>query len=157
MIVVPVALLAILYAGGYLAQFIHNYNTWKNSGGYPGDGTAPLMPDAEFLICLQSVIRTPYGFWGIVICVGLLALLLIMVMRMGYSDTGEYDEARNFTYSAKGTYGTSGWMSEKEMNTEFDFSGDPSKKERHWGRDKNLRDIWVHLYEWHQMLLKFVR
>ncbi|MBR0480419.1 ClbS/DfsB family four-helix bundle protein, partial [Candidatus Saccharibacteria bacterium] len=47
-------------------------------------------------------------------------------------------------------------MSEKEMNTEFDFSGDPSKKERHWGRDKNLRDIWVHLYEWHQMLLEFV-
>lgn len=31
-----------------------------------------------------------------------------MVMRMGYSDTGEYDEDRNFTYSAKGTYGTSG-------------------------------------------------
>jgi hypothetical protein len=47
-------------------------------------------------------------------------------------------------------------MSEKEMNTEFDFSGDPSKKERHWGRDKNLRDIWVHLYEWHRMLLEFV-
>ena len=29
-------------------------------------------------------------------------------------------------------------MSEKEMNTEFDFSGDPSKKERHWGRNKGL-------------------
>lgn len=36
-------------------------------------------------------------------------------MRIGYSDTGEYDENRNFTYSAKGTYGTSGWMSRKEM------------------------------------------
>ncbi|MBR2710083.1 ClbS/DfsB family four-helix bundle protein [Candidatus Saccharibacteria bacterium] len=47
-------------------------------------------------------------------------------------------------------------MTEKEMNTPFDFSNDPSKKERHWGRDKNLRDIWIHLYEWHQMLLKFV-
>lgn len=47
-------------------------------------------------------------------------------------------------------------MSEKEMNTDFDFSGDSSKKERHWGRDKNLRDIWVHLYEWHRMLLEFV-
>ena len=47
-------------------------------------------------------------------------------------------------------------MSEKEMNTEFDFSGDPSKKERHWGLDNNLRDIWVHLYEWHRMLLEFV-
>lgn len=112
---VPVSLLAVLYAGGYLAQFINNYNTWKNNGGYPGDGTAPIMPDADFLTSLRSVIRTPYGFWGIVICVGLLALLLIMVMRMGYSDAGEYDEDRNFTYSAKGTYGTSGWMSEKEM------------------------------------------
>ena len=38
-----------------------------------------------------------------------------MVMRIGYSDTGEYDKDRNFTYSAKGTYGTSGWMSRKEM------------------------------------------
>ena len=37
-------------------------------------------------------------------------------MRIGYSDTGEYDGERNFTYSAKGTYGTSGWMSRKEMS-----------------------------------------
>ena len=47
-------------------------------------------------------------------------------------------------------------MTEKEMTTPFDFSGDPSKKERHWSRDKNLRDIWVHLHEWHRMLLEFV-
>lgn len=111
----PVALLAILYASGYLAQFINNYNSWKNGGGYPGDGTAPIMPDSDFITCLHFVIRTHYGFFGIIICVGLLAILLIMVMRMGYSDRGEYDEDRNFTYSAKGTYGTSGWMSQKEM------------------------------------------
>lgn len=37
-------------------------------------------------------------------------------MRIGYSDTREYDGDRNFTYSAKGTYGTSGWMSRKEMS-----------------------------------------
>jgi len=42
-------------------------------------------------------------------------VLLLLVMRIGYSDAGEYDEDRNFTYSAKGTYGTSGWMSRKEM------------------------------------------
>ena len=57
----------------------------------------------------------PYGIYGIFICIGLLAVLLLFVMRIGYSDTGEYDEDRNFTYSAKGTYGTSGWMSRKEM------------------------------------------
>ncbi|SNY92214.1 hypothetical protein SAMN04515647_2457 [Cohaesibacter sp. ES.047] len=29
-------------------------------------------------------------------------------------------------------------------------------KEAHWARDKNLRDILVHLYEWHQLLLNWV-
>ena len=39
-------------------------------------------------------------------------------------------------------------MSENQLNTEFDFSDDASKKEAHWGRDKNVRDILMHLYEW---------
>lgn len=43
-----------------------------------------------------------------------------------------------------------------ELNTEFDFSHDEKKKEAHWKRDKNLRDVLVHLYEWHQLLLNFV-
>ena len=47
-------------------------------------------------------------------------------------------------------------MSPVEKATEFDFSADKSKKERHWGRDKNVRDICVHLYEWHQLLLNWV-
>lgn len=47
-------------------------------------------------------------------------------------------------------------MSDAEKNTEFDFSSDASKKEAHWGRDKNLRDILVHLYEWLVLMEKFV-
>ena len=47
-------------------------------------------------------------------------------------------------------------LTEKELGTEFDFSNDPKKTERHWGRDKNLRDIYIHLYEWHQLLLNWV-
>ncbi|MDR1464894.1 MAG: ClbS/DfsB family four-helix bundle protein [Oscillospiraceae bacterium] len=35
----------------------------------------------------------------------------------------------------------------------FDVSAD---KEAHWSRDKNLRDVLVHLYEWHQLLLSWV-
>lgn len=46
-------------------------------------------------------------------------------------------------------------LSEKELSTPFDFSGEPSKKEAHWSRDKNVRDVLIHLYEWHQLLLKF--
>ena len=113
---VPAALLAVLYAGGYLAQFIGNYAIWQQGGGYPGDGTSPAMASPSFSACLSAVFHPPYGIYGIFICIGLLGILLIMVMRMGYSDTGEYDEDRNFTYSAKGTYGTSGWMDKKELS-----------------------------------------
>ena len=115
LIAAPFAILAILYAGGFLAQLLGNYATWKQGGGIPGDGTSPLAASPDFLLCLSSVLRPPYGVYGILICIGLLAVLLIMVMRMGYGDAGEYDEDRNFSYSAKGTYGTSGWMSRKEI------------------------------------------
>ena len=47
-----------------------------------------------------------------------------MYKRQGYSDTGEYDTDRNFIYSAKGTYGTSGWMSRKEMAGVLDLVPD---------------------------------
>ena len=48
-------------------------------------------------------------------------------------------------------------LTEKELTTPFDFSGDEKKKEAHWKRDKNLRDILIHLYEWHQLLLNWVQ
>ncbi len=47
-------------------------------------------------------------------------------------------------------------MNVVELETEFDFSKDLNKKEEHWKRDKNLRDILVHLYEWHRLLLNWV-
>ena len=127
LIAAPFAILAILYAGGFLAQLLGNYATWKQGGGIPGDGTSPLAASPDFLLCLSSVLRPPYGVYGILICIGLLAVLLIMVMRMGYGDADEYDEDRNFSYSAKGTYGTSGWMSRKEMSGVLDLVPDLRK------------------------------
>lgn len=88
---------------------------------FSGDGIT------QFFTCLASVFRPPYGVYGVLICIGLLAILLLMVMRMGYSDTGEYDTDRNFIYSAKGTYGTSGWMSRKEMAGVLDLVPDLRK------------------------------
>ena len=48
-------------------------------------------------------------------------------------------------------------MIENELSIAFDFSTDLKKKEAHWKRDKNLRDILIHLYEWHQLLLNWVQ
>ena len=47
-------------------------------------------------------------------------------------------------------------LTSEELSTPFDFSTDEKKKEAHWKRDKNLRDILVHLYEWHQLLLNWL-
>lgn len=47
-------------------------------------------------------------------------------------------------------------MTEEEQHSTFHFGDDPKHKEAHWKRDKNLRDVLIHLYEWHQLLLNFV-
>lgn len=47
-------------------------------------------------------------------------------------------------------------MTEAELGIPFNFRDNPKDKEAHWNRDKNLRDILVHLYEWHQLLLSWI-
>lgn len=47
-------------------------------------------------------------------------------------------------------------MPPKEQSATFYFGEGFNGKEAHWRRDKNLRDILVHLYEWHQLLLSWV-
>ncbi len=47
-------------------------------------------------------------------------------------------------------------MSDEELNTPFDFSADEKKKEAHWKRDRNLRDILMHLVRWQELLLTWV-
>jgi hypothetical protein len=42
---------------------------------------------------------------------------------------------------------------ERTAEFTFDVSAD---KEAHWRRDKNVRDVLVHLYEWHQLLLSWL-
>lgn len=44
---------------------------------------------------------------------------------------------------------------EKDRNGVFEFDIE-KEKEAHWKRDKNMRDVLVHLYEWHNLLLNWV-
>ena len=105
----------MLYAGGYLAQFIGNYAAWQQSGGFPGDGTAPAIASPSPSTCIAAVLHPPYGLYGVFVCSGLIAILIIFVMKLGHGDKGAYDQERNFSYSEKGTYGTAGFMTEQEM------------------------------------------
>ena len=90
-------------------------------------GTSPAFPDAGFFPCLAAAFHFPYGLYGLGLCIGALALLILMVMRMGYSEGGEYDRQRNLVYSDKGTYGTAGFMSRKELTEVLDLVPDIRK------------------------------
>lgn len=50
-----------------------------------------------------------------------------------------------------------GALTTKAQTTVFDFSADEKKTEAHWSRDKNLRDVLIHLLEWHQLILSWVK
>ena len=119
LIALPPLLFGLLYSGGYIAQFLRNYQVWQDASGTLGAGSAPQMPSFGLWDCFGAIFTFPYGIFGLLICLSVLALLVIMVMRMGYSETGEYDKERNFIYSRKGTYGTSGFMDVEEAEEIF--------------------------------------
>ena len=114
----PLLILALLYGSGYLAQLLRNYRDWQSTDGR----SPPRMPSAHLFACLKNAFSVPYGIIGLLLCVGLLAVLIFMVMKMGWGDKGEYDKERNFTYSEKGVYGTAGFMNRKEAEDVLDFT-----------------------------------
>ena len=117
-IALPIVLTAVLYGSGFIAQFLRNYQDWNAAGA--NYGTVPAFPNGAFIPCIRSVFSFPYGLYGLGVCIGLIIVLAIMVMRMGNGDGGILDKERNFSYSRKGTYGTAGFMTEREMRSVVD-------------------------------------
>ena len=119
LLILPIALAALLYGGGFMAQFIYNYDVWQAGGA--AFGTAPQFPNANFFACIAAVFRWPSGLYGLGSCVAALAALTFGVLHMGQGEGGELDKARNLMYSDKGTYGTAGFLSKREMNDVLDL------------------------------------
>lgn len=126
-LILPVLLITLAYAGGYLSQFIINYKVWTAAGGTPGNGTTPEFPSGSPAACFRALTVFPYSLYGFFLCVGIFALLIFLVMRMGYGNRGTYDRDRNLIYSDKGTYGTSGFMTDAEMRQVLEVVPDISK------------------------------
>ena len=51
----PPLIVALLYGGGVIGQFISGYLTWQNGGGIPGDGTSPPLPTLDFFHLFHAV------------------------------------------------------------------------------------------------------
>ena len=118
-----------LYAGGYAAQFIKNYQEWTSAGNFAGNGTYPKAASLHPLVCFHTALTDfPYNLYGIFLCLVLFGLLTFLLMRMGYDRNGEIsDHDRNLNYSTKGTYGTSGFMTPDEMMKVLELTGDVKK------------------------------
>ena len=102
------------YAGGFLSQILSGYAAWRESGGIPGSGTSPPLPALSPIACLKGLLDFPYGLYGLLLCGGAVALLVLY--RKLSAGSGEYDAERNFAYAPSGTYGTSGWMTRRELS-----------------------------------------
>jgi len=126
-VVLPMLLFVILYASGFIAQFMINYNEWNDNGSVFGYETAPKLPSSEIAACIKAMTVVPYNLYGLLFCSVLFGVLIIFVMRMGFGGKGTFDKERNLTYSDKGTYGTSGFMSEPEMNKVLELVSDVSQ------------------------------
>ena len=121
-ILLAVALL--LYACGYVTQFIGNYAVWQKNGGMLG-GTSPPFPSLSPLTCLKGVLWFPYNLYCMASCAA--AVAVIFLYRKLFSQDALTDSERNFDFSAKGTYGTSGWMQTREVPAVLDMVSDLSQ------------------------------
>ncbi len=124
-IVLAVALgLALLfYLGGLICQIHLNYVQWMSDGGITGK-TAMAPIRTGILDCWASGLSftgLKYDLLIIVLAASVYAFFRLQD-RFGSKD----QDARNFSRSKRGTYGTAGWMSDKEMRAILEVAS-PSK------------------------------
>ena len=118
------AVTLLLYACGYLTQFIGNYAVWQKNGGMPG-GTSPPFSSLTPLACLKGILWFPYSLYCMAGCAA--AVAAIFLYRKLFSQDALTDSERNFDFSAKGTYGTSGWMQPREIPAVLNIVSDLSQ------------------------------
>ncbi len=104
---------SLVYIGGYIGQFWINYKIWKTYGGVIGDSTSPELPSINVFKCIVSFF-TKEGILCAFILGTAITVFVLLSMNSEKLRSEQYDD-RNFTYSDKGTYGTAGYMSKKEI------------------------------------------
>ena len=116
---------ALIYLGGLAAQMLTNYQIWMDSGGMWG-GAQIASPDWNPFICIRNAFS-----WNGLKSIGLLlAAIAGIYLYVKFHDkfTGEVRDPRGFTISKTGTYGSAGWMSEKDMKEVLEITT-PAKAE----------------------------
>lgn len=119
-ILIPV----LLFVAGIVAQFIININAWKAAGS--DYRTSPGLPSLELDAIISALFTFPEGPIAIAVIVIGIALICVFGLRLGWNRGGMTDLDRNLTISSSGSYGTAGFMSEREARNCFELTT-PSK------------------------------
>ena len=114
----------LLFVAGIVAQFIININAWKAAGS--DYRTSPGLPSLELDAIISALFTFPEGPIAIAAIVIGIALICVFGLRLGWNRGGMTDLDRNLTISSSGSYGTAGFMSEREARNCFDLTT-PSK------------------------------
>ena len=117
--------LAMLYLGGLIAQVLTNYQIWMDSGGMWG-AAQMAPPDWNPIRCIPSAF-TWNGLKGMALFLAAVAAIYLYV-KFHDKFSGELHDPRGFTISKSGTYGTAGWMSDKDMKEVLELTT-PAKAE----------------------------
>ena len=119
MVVGLIGTVGLLYLTGLVTQFMTNYQLWMNDDGFSGKAVMK-PPDRNFFSCISNAFTiSGLKCMGFIILIGSSIYLYIRFHER--FDGRSYDE-RGFKTSNTGTYGTAGWMSEKEMREELEVN-----------------------------------
>ena len=124
----------VVYGTGVASQLIYILLGWLGGDGGFGLGLIGIMSEAitesEPVAPLNigqprevfaALLNTPYNLYGLVL-IAILAGVIVIFLMKNNAVQGTMDNERNLVYSPKGTYGTAGWMTDKEMYKELEVT-----------------------------------
>lgn len=120
---VILGLALLLYLGGLICQVHLNYVQWMSDGGMAGQATMLPIKTGILDCWAKGITLTGLKYDLLVI---ILAVAAYAFLRLQDRFSSRDRDARNFSRSKRGTYGTAGWMGEQEMRTILEVAS-PSK------------------------------
>ena len=124
-IAVILGVLALFYLGGMLAQINAGYQGWLAGDGINGGVAMPKLKLSP-LHCISNAF-TRDGLVATLLIIGAAAAVYLYIKLHDKFSINDIDD-RNFTRSKKGTYGTAGWMTEKEMKSVLEVTDPESAR-----------------------------
>lgn len=116
-------LATLFYLGGLVCQLLTEYQLWLANGGMQGQSQIGTIQFGPFSCWRYAFTLSGLKYTGLLVLLGGGVYAFIRL----YDRFGSHDlDDRNFARSQRGTYGTAGWMGDKELREVLEVAS-PSK------------------------------